>query len=174
MRALRPSHPSTQPVFSFGRFVRASESCIQISDSRDRAGWPDKRVPWRIRTISRPGPHAAVSKQLRIPSLTPSQTDPGDSPFPRPRVYHQPGTVDERPIDAAASLDEPHHRVAIDGIHEWGLALLDSSLDGRARQIETELFAARKQIHWPIVGIKRSRDGRQLARGCRKILQRRF
>ena len=76
-------------------------------------------------------------------SLSSEHLDMSDSPFPRPRVYHQPGTVDERPIDAAASLDEPHHRVAIDGIHESGLALLDSSLDGRARQIETELFAAR-------------------------------
>ena len=55
-----------------------------------------------------------------------------------------------------------------------GLALLDSLLDGRAWQIETELFAARKQIHRPIVRIKRSRDGRQLARRRRQIVQWRF
>ena len=52
---------------------RVSERCIQISDSRDRAGWPGERFPGEYDDFAT-NPHAAVSSQLRIPSLTPSHT----------------------------------------------------------------------------------------------------
>ena len=68
----------------------------------------------------------------------------GDSPGAPLRVHHQASRVDERPVDAATPLDEPHRRVAVDGIHEWGFAPVDSSLDGHAWQIGTEPFTARR------------------------------
>ena len=70
--AFDASHPSNSTCVRSGTGYVCPKVVYRFRTAATEQDGPSERVPWRIRKISRPSPHAAVSIQLRIPSLTPS------------------------------------------------------------------------------------------------------